>query len=68
MWLTQTYLTAPAHGFPAYAYFLFNPYTSWRSPVIRAIRDGLRVLGRQTEERLAILMPDEDIDRQKIGK
>ncbi|MGO8917178.1 MAG: hypothetical protein ACLQJR_14830 [Stellaceae bacterium] len=68
MWLTQTYLQTPGRDFPAYAYFLFNPYTSWDSDLIRAIRNGLRALGRMTEERLAILMPDEDIDRQRIGE
>ena len=44
MWLTQTYLAEPATDFPAYAYFLFNPYSDWDGEVIRSIRNGLRIL------------------------
>ena len=68
MWLTQTYLVAPGRQFPAYAYLLFNPYTDWASDVLRSIRSGLSTLGRQTEGRMAILMPDQAIDSHQVGK
>jgi hypothetical protein len=68
MWFTQTYLAEPGTGFPAYAYFLFNRYDDWEGEAIRAIRDGLRTLGRDTTEKLSILMPDEKLDKNQIGK
>ena len=68
MWLTQTYLAEPGADFPAYAYLLFNPYSDWDGEVIRAIRNGLRILGRQTPGKLAISMPDDKVDQYKIGE
>jgi hypothetical protein len=68
MWLTQTYLAEPGMDFPAYAYFMFNPYSDLKSAAIRSIRNGLRVLGRQTPGKLAISMPDEQVDQYKIGQ
>jgi hypothetical protein len=53
MILTQTYLTSPSGGFKAYAYFLFNAYMDWRSQIIRDIREGLRILGRETGDKLS---------------
>jgi hypothetical protein len=68
MWLTQTYLAEPGTDFPAYAYLLFNPYSDWHGEVIRSIRNGLRILGRQTPGKLAISMPDDKVDQHQIGE
>jgi hypothetical protein len=66
MWLVQTYLAGPAEDFPVYAYFVVDAYHPWKSEVIKSIRDHLRILGRLTKSQIAILMPDEDIDRMAI--
>jgi len=68
MWLTQTYLTEPGRAFPVYSYFLFNPYTDWKSNSLQSIKNGLRSLGRETENRLSILFPDEAVDAKQIGE
>ena len=68
MWLTQTYLAEPGQHFPAYAYFLFNPYTNWNSVQLHSIRAGLSELGRRTKSQLSILMPDGEIDKHEVGQ
>jgi hypothetical protein len=67
MWLTQSYLSGPREDFPLYLYLVFSRYVAWNSDPMGRLRELMSIYGRQTQEKVATLLPNDKVDQDNIA-